>query len=129
MQHAVEEQGAHLRTYLAQRLTRPLDRHAACRVALVGADVGGDGHHLHPLDGDVELVGDDLRQSGAYPLTDLDLARAHADDTCRIDREPVGEPREGGQAARKLSHARSLARKTAFTIRLWVPQRQRLPSR
>src|SRR4029453_14102763 len=77
--------------------------------------------HLHALERDVELVGDDLCERGADPLAEVDLARQRREGAVGVETDPVFDP---GRRRRTPAHVAD-ARCTARTTRLYTPHRQR----
>src|SRR5207248_8170301 len=60
----IEKQGPYLGAYLTQCDAAELDRLAACRIALIGGQVGVAGLQQNAIRGDLELVGGDLQHRG-----------------------------------------------------------------
>ena len=84
-------------------------------------------HHAHALDGDVELVGDDLREGGADPLPEFDLPGERHDGAVRLDADAL---LQAVRLLRAPAHdAASAARFTAAIARTYTPHRQRLAAR
>ena len=73
----------------APQLRAALENRQICRgEPLVGRGRGVAHHHLDPLEGDVELLGRELRQRGAGPGAEVDLAAVHGDAVFRADGQP-----------------------------------------
>src|SRR6267142_2549745 len=87
----------------AQRGAALLDRQGAGGLALVRRPRGIAVDHLDALEMHVELVRGDLRQRGAYALTELDLPGEDRDRAARIDAQPRVEHAVGVEAARERS--------------------------
>ena len=97
----LEEDLPHLDGGMTDRGTALFDRHAARRVALVGRLGRVGRHHADAVDGNVELVGGDLRQGGLDALAELHLAGEDGDGAVRPDADPAFELRGAAQAARQ----------------------------
>ncbi|CAM3755468.1 hypothetical protein BOFL111202_21585 [Bordetella flabilis] len=68
------QESACLGSRLAQRRCRDLDRGAGDGGSLVGRGVGVPEDHAYPVHGDVQFFRDDLRQGGANPRAQIDMA-------------------------------------------------------
>ena len=103
---------------------------------------GGGCNHADVDEGDVEFFGNDLRERGDDALADFDFARERFDVSVAMELEPLRELAIDAQAPRErrarrdatrgiereIHRSTAEARSTARTMRLWLPQRQRLPS-
>jgi len=87
--------------------------------------VGVSEHDVYPLDRDIELVGDDLRESGPDTLAEIDLSRERGDAAVLLHPDPLLEP----LGVVPVPHQDVPAtRCTARIARPYTPQRQRLPA-
>ena len=135
---SLQQHIAHFSAHLAQRRTTLLDRAAARGRTFVRAYGCIGRHHAYPRVIDVELVGRDLRHRGDDALANFHLARAYRDRAIRINPQPAVEPPVGIERGRKAGGWRAhrgvpaamlrAARWIARTMRVCVPQRQRLRS-
>ncbi len=93
-----EQQPAQLRGDTAHERSGLLHRAAARGVALIRTDRRIGREDLHPIERDVELVRHALRERGADPLPDLDLAGEERHRPVLLEPEPAVEPAGRGHA-------------------------------
>jgi hypothetical protein len=150
LRRQLEEPKSCLRRRATQRHRGDLDGLAGNGGALVGSSCGVAKHHGDALERQVQLFGNDLRECGSHARTEVDMAIERVDAAVGAEKE-----KELGVAARDRPHdaqasgaiglavARgrrvfeighgdrgdgamaSRARRTASSISICVPQRQR----
>src|SRR5438034_1962354 len=122
---AIEELTPRERGRLAQEWRFLGDRLAAERAEVERHLVGVSEHHIHALDWHVELVGDDLCESRAEPLSEVDLSRQRGDRSVAFDADPLLQPFWLATVPHQDDPA---TRRIARIARPYTPQRQRLPA-